>query len=326
MKIIEHSYGADLDWIEPFANKLGGKVEGNFITVPDDIFTGTRYFLDCGDDIIAYYVDVINNKDVNLIQKNTRNDFIGIYYNLTEGDVTYSSTNFSQNVGRWQYNLLVIDSALETNYNIKAGTRSHVLCIFIKKDRMASFTKMNNITMQNLSRITDSSQNTIIRFDRMSSESYHLIDDLHKLKIGGPVFDLNLIGTVHLLLSNFFKKMSTSRIIIQKVNEADLANIIATQMYLTETIENPFPSIQFMARKANMSESKFKNLFKKITGKTPNIFFMENKLIKAKELLEENQLTVSQISDKLHFTNNSYFASKFKEYFGLSPKTFVNQL
>lgn len=81
-----------------------------------------------------------------------------------------------------------------------------------------------------------------------------------------------------------------------------------------------------MADKANMSESKFKSLFKKITGNTPNAFFMDNKILLAKELLEQKKLTISQVSDKLNFTNNSYFSSKFKDHFGLTPKTFLNQL
>ncbi|KIA93521.1 helix-turn-helix domain-containing protein [Flavobacterium sp. KMS] len=326
MKIIKHSYGTNLDWVAPLAEQLGAKVDGNFIISSDGLFSGNRYFLDCEDDIVAYYVDGINNMDFNLIQKNTSDDFIGIYYNLTEGGIKYSSSNFEQEIGRWHYNLLVIDSSLETNYLIKSGTKSFVFCIFIKKNMMESYAKKNNITLKDIDKITDPTKNTIIRFDRMSSDSYHILTDLQKLKVGGPIFDLNLKGTVHLLLSNFFKKMSSTRIIIQTVNKTDLANIVAVQMFLIDNIEDHFPTIKFIANKANMSESKFKNLFKKITGMTPNAFFMDNKLLRAKELLEKNQLSISQVSDKLNFTNNSYFASKFKEHFGISPKTFIKQL
>ncbi|QOG00561.1 AraC family transcriptional regulator [Flavobacterium sp. MDT1-60] len=160
----------------------------------------------------------------------------------------------------------------------------------------------------------------------MSSDSYHLLNDLRKLKVGGSIFNLNMIGTVQMLISNYLKKMSTHRIIIQTVNSSDLNGIITTQMFLIEHIDEHFPSIVLMARMANMSESKFKNLFRKITGLTPNKFFMDNKLLKAKELLEKKQLSISQVSDQLSFTNNSYFASKFKENFGISPKTFIKQL
>lgn len=326
VKTIKHSYGADLSWIEDFTNQFGGKIDGNFIIMPEELQTGTRYFLDCGEGVIAYYINVVYKKNLRFIQNNVNNDFVGLYYNLTEGSATVSNENNIFNVGRWQYNLSVIDGSLESDYNVKAGSQTYALCIFIKKERIKQFVRNHNIPFRDIDLITDSSRNTIIRFDRMSSDSYHLLNDLRKMKVGGPIFNLNLIGTVQMLLSNFLKKMSTRRIIIQTVNSSDLAGIVSTQMFLIEHIEDHFPSIGIIAKKANMSESKFKNLFRKITGLTPNKFFMENKLLRAKELLEKKQLSISQVSDQLNFTNNSYFASKFKEQFGISPKIFVKQL
>lgn len=326
MKIIEHCYGADLNWIQNYADQFGGKIEGNFIILPDDIQKGVRYFLDCGDGITAFYINSEYLKNIRLIQKNPNADFVGFYYNLTDGEAIVSNEHFSYNVSRWQYNLCVLDGTLTSTYDVKVGSKTFALCIFIKKSMIKAYTKKNNIKIENIDSVLNPNENTIVRFDRMSSESFHILNDLRKLEVGGAIFDLNLRGTVQLLISNYLKKIATKRIIIQTVNETDLANIINIQMYLIDQIENHFPSISVMAKKANMSESKFKNLFKKITGNTANTFFMENKLLLAKELLEKRQLTISQISDRLSFTNNSYFASKFKEHFGLSPKGFNKQL
>ena len=326
MKIIKHSYGADLSWIENFANQFGGKIEDNYIIIPEELQTGTRYFLDCGEGIVAYYINVKYNKNFRFIQKNEDNDFVGLYYNLTEGEATVSRESTVYDVGRWRYNLSVLDGSLETDYNVKAGSSTFALYIFIKKEKIISFVKDHNITFRDIDLLTDPNRNTIVRFDRMSSESYHLLNDLRKLEVGGSIFNLNLIGTVQMLISNYLKKMASRRIIIQTVNSSDLSNIIASQMYLIDHIGDHFPSITQMANRANMSETKFKNLFKKITGSTANKFFMDNKLLKAKELLESKQLSISQVSDQLSFTNNSYFASKFKENFGLSPKNFIKQL
>jgi len=326
VKKIEHYYSADLQWVEPFAKQLEGKVDGNFIIVPESIQTGTRYILDCGEGIIAYYIDVKYHKNLHLIQKNLSNDFVGIYYNLTEGQASVSTTNFMNDVGRWKYNLAVIDGALESDYHVKKGSTTFALCLFIKKSMIRLFAVKNNIHFPNLDKITDPSKNTMVRFDRMSSNSFHILNDLRKLKVGGPVFDLNLKGSVHMLVSNYLKKIAANRIIIQTVNKTDLNKIIVTQMFLIENIREPFPSIHIMATMANMSDSKFKNLFRKITGMTPNAFFMDNKLILAREMLESKQFSISQVSDELNFTNNSYFASKFKEHFGLSPKIYLKQL
>lgn len=326
MKIIKHYYDADLSWVKHYAKQIGGKIDGNFIRLPEDSQSGIRYFLDCGEGIFAYYINVEYKKNFQLIQHNLNHDFVGFYYNLTEGDASVSTDYFMYNVGRWKYNLSVIDGALDSEYNVKKGSKTFALCIFIKKSMLKAFTQKNNIVIQNIDAVIDPKENTIIRFDRMSSESYHILTDLRKMEVGGSIFDLHLKGTVHLLISNYLKKIATRKIIIQTVNKTDLDHIIAIQMYLIEHLKDHFPSITQMAKMSNMSESKFKTLFKKITGNTANVFFMENKLLLAKDLLEDKQLTISQISDELNFTNNSYFASKFKEQFGISPKEFNKQL
>jgi len=326
MKIIKHYYDADDSWVEHYAAQIGGKIEGNFIRLPEESQSGTRYFLDCGDGILAYYINVEYKRNYQLIQQNLNQDFVGFYYNLTEGEASVNTDFLLYNVGRWNYNLAVIDGSLESEYNVKKGSKTFALCIFIKKSMLKTFTQKNNIVIQNIDAILDPKENTMVRFDRISSESFHILSDLRKLEVGGAIFDLHLKGTVHLLISNYLKKLATKKILIQTVNKRDLDHIIAIQMYLIKHIKDNFPSISQMAKMSGMSESKFKNLFKKITGNTANVFFMENKLLLAKELLETKQLTISQISDELNFTNNSYFASKFKDHFGLSPKAFYKQL
>lgn len=327
MKTIKHSLGTNLDWVQSFAKKLGGKFENNFI-IPEkkSKLPETRYVLDCGDGIIAYYVDMTYNKNFRFVHENKTNDFISLYYNLTEGEGAVFDVNDRYKVGRWQCNFGVVDSKVKTEYHVQAGTKTFLLAIFIKKETIASFAKENNISFQHIHKITDSAKSTIVQFDRISNESYNIINDLRKLKAGGPIFDLNLKGTVHLLLCNFLKKISSNKMILQSVNEYDLSNIIMSQMYLMDNIENYFPSIKMMADKANMSESKFQVLFKKITGLTPNSFFIENKLYRSKELIEEQQLSIAEVSNKLKFSNHSYFSSIFKKHFGLSPKTFAKQL
>lgn len=228
-------------------------------------------------------------------------------------------------VGAEAYDMSIIDGTLETNYHVKSGSRSFAVCVFIKKSRIESFVKRNNF-FKHIDKIMDPEKNTFIRFDRMSDQSRHLLNDLRKLKVGDAIFDLHLIGTAQMLVSEYLNQMLNDTIIIEKVDKFDLASIIETQAFLIDNVDNPFPSISLIAGKANMSDTKFKKLFKKCTGVTPNSFFMAYKLRKAKELLEENNLSISQVSDTLSFSNHSYFTSRFKEYFGIPPKIFIKKL
>ena len=272
------------------------------------------------------YVDITYNTDLQLIHKNLTNDFVGLHYYLSESDTTITFDTTSNTVSSWSFNLLLIDSTLTFEADIKKGSKFFVFCIFIKKETMKIYAQKNNIFKKTIDQILDPRQNTIVQWERMSIKSYHALKDLQKLKEQDVLFDLHMRGTVHLLISDHLQKVSQKNCIIQLVNDSDLASILSAQRYLLENINDHFPSIKTLAQKSNMSVTKFKGLFKKITGDTPNSFFLENKLFKAKELLEEKQMTVTEVSEILSFNNSSYFAHKFKSQFGLLPKTYSQQI
>ncbi|MCC9074329.1 AraC family transcriptional regulator [Flavobacterium sp. F-65] len=326
MKKITHNYGVELDWVEPLAKQLEGRVDGNFILVPDYIHTGDRYFLNCDFGISVLYIDVLYHSEIHFRQQNKTDDFIGIYYNLTEGEALLSLGGGQNPIGKWSYNLAIIDSTLSSDYIVKPGSRTFALNIFIKKEVIKGFFQNNPSIKKHADEILNSKLNTIVKFTRMSNESYNLLMNLRSQKLEGESFDLFLKGAVQNLLAEYIEKMVLDEIVVDTVNEKDLEGIIKSQAYLMENVNQTFPSIGFLAQEANMSESKYKNLFKKITGMTPNSFFLNNKLIEAKRLLQEKQLTIAQVSDELNFTNNSYFTAKFRDFFGMLPKEFIKQL
>ncbi|MCV9934327.1 AraC family transcriptional regulator [Flavobacterium sp. LS1R47] len=326
MKKITHHYGVELDWVEPLAEELEGKVDGNFILVPDYIHTGDRYVLNCDPNISALYLDVVYHSEIHFRQVNKTDDFIGVYYNLTEGRVALLSDDNINRIGKWSYNMAIIDSALHSDYIVKRGSETFALNIFIKKEAIKEYFKNNLTQKKHIDNILNPEKNTIINLTRMSNKSYNLLMDLRSKKVEDTSFEFHLKGTVLNLIAEFIEKMSFDEIIIDTVNEDDLAHIMRSKIYLTENIKGAFPGIPFLAKEVNMSVSKYKKLFRKITGMTPNYFFMNSKLLESKRLLEEKQLTIRQVSEKLNFSGSSYFIIKFKESFGMSPKNFIKQL
>ncbi|MCV9932802.1 AraC family transcriptional regulator [Flavobacterium sp. LS1R47] len=326
MKKITHHYGVELDWVAPLTKQLEGKVDGNFILVPDHIHTGVRYFLNCDFGISVLYLDVLYNTEIHFRQENKTDDFIGIYYNLTEGEAIFVSDDLSNSIGRWNYNLAFVDSSLCHDYIVKSGSKVFTLCIFIKKEVIKGYLQKNPFIKDHADDMFNPELNTIVKFTIMSNESYNLLMNLRAHKPEEASFELHLRGTVQNLLAEYIEKMVFDEIVVDTVNENDLANIIQSQAYLIENLNDTFPSIIFLAQQSNMSVSKYKILFKKITGSTPNAFFLNNKLLESKRLLQEQQLTISQISTELNFANSSYFAAKFKELFGMTPKNFIKKL
>ena len=139
-------------------------------------------------------------------------------------------------------------------------------------------------------------------------------------------FNLLLSGLVYNLMADCLDNIMKREIMISKVLPSDLAMILTSQTNLIKKQEGVFPGIASLAAEANMSETKYKKLYKKITGQTPNAFFLNNKLELARDLLGSGQYTIRQLADKLSFTSASHLSELFKSYFGISPKEYATSL
>ena len=85
---------------------------------------------------------------------------------------------------------------------------------------------------------------------------------------------------------------------------------------------------QDLANLTNLSLSRFLHLFKQLLNKTPMALKNELLLERAKNMLIDTDLSVTEISIQLGEIDPLYFSKKFKKAFGLSPTTFreVNKI
>jgi AraC-like DNA-binding protein len=73
-----------------------------------------------------------------------------------------------------------------------------------------------------------------------------------------------------------------------------------------------------------LSRSQLHRKIKSLTGKSINQFVRDVRLEKAKELLQTGHFHVSEVCYKVGFTQPSYFAARYKEYFGSLPSDLIN--
>ena len=64
-------------------------------------------------------------------------------------------------------------------------------------------------------------------------------------------------------------------------------------------------------------------LFRRTTAHTLTGYFQEKKLDTARMLLEENQLSVTEISDMLNYASVYAFSKAFRNYYGISPTAYL---
>lgn len=84
-------------------------------------------------------------------------------------------------------------------------------------------------------------------------------------------------------------------------------------------ISNEQFGVSELADKLHMSRSSLLRKIKKQTNLSASQFIREIRLQKAAELLLETQLTASEISFEVGFSNPSYFTKCYREYYGFPP-------
>ncbi len=77
-----------------------------------------------------------------------------------------------------------------------------------------------------------------------------------------------------------------------------------------------------MAKLAGMSVSTLTRQFRKATGYPPNEYLLMLRLKKSLLLLVNPELSISDIADRVGFSDSNYFCRQFKRHYGLSPQRY----
>ena len=78
----------------------------------------------------------------------------------------------------------------------------------------------------------------------------------------------------------------------------------------------------FLSEKLNYDYNYLSNLFSEVKGITIEHFIIAHKIERAKELLIYNELTLTEIAEKLHYSNVAHLSNQFKKVTGLTPSFF----
>lgn len=89
--------------------------------------------------------------------------------------------------------------------------------------------------------------------------------------------------------------------------------------YIKEHIAESL-NVEMLARLVNLSADYLTKVFKRECKITLNDYIIQQRMFLAKELLITTDMSVNRVSDKIGYSNYSYFSKAFKKYYGISPR------
>ncbi len=100
-----------------------------------------------------------------------------------------------------------------------------------------------------------------------------------------------------------------------------IKNIIVEMIHYSD--EPPVLNFSnYLSEKLNYDYNYLSNLFSEVKGTTIEHYIISHKIERAKELLIYNELTLTEIADKLHYSNVAHLSNQFKKVTGLTPSFF----
>jgi AraC-like DNA-binding protein len=80
----------------------------------------------------------------------------------------------------------------------------------------------------------------------------------------------------------------------------------------------------YLSEKLGLNYTYLANLFSEVKGTTIEQFYLAHKIEKVKELLVYDELNLTEIAWKLHYSSVAHLSNQFKKMTGLTPSHFKN--
>ena len=136
------------------------------------------------------------------------------------------------------------------------------------------------------------------------------------IKYSANQLDLNTISNV--LNENGFE------LLVEKNAKLidELKSLIIDLIYTEKLEEMNITLSDYLSKKLNHDYSHLSTLFSSVEGITVEKYFIMQKIERVKELLIYDELSLSEISYKLGYSNVQYLSTQFKKITGMNPGEF----
>jgi AraC-like DNA-binding protein len=107
-------------------------------------------------------------------------------------------------------------------------------------------------------------------------------------------------------------------VLVEKIKSAIIELVHYTEDQIKVNLSD------YLSEKLNFDYTYLANLFSEVKGITIEKFYLTHKIERVKELIVYDELNLSEIAWKMHYSSVAHLSNQFKKYTGLTPSHFKN--
>lgn len=181
----------------------------------------------------------------------------------------------------------------------------------------------SRITSKYLNPILHNQQISVHIIRRGTPEADTLLNQLVRLrelndKPDQEIYIRNALSLAWLMLFEEMKKHFESAPITESEKQNRIKNMLS---YIHKNFEDKL-TLEQIAASAHISPREANRIFQKTIRQTPFEYLVSYRLNKAKELLSDTDLSITDISSRCGFADITYFGKQFRKAYGMTPKEY----
>jgi AraC-like DNA-binding protein len=345
MKVQFKKEGISKQWLIDIASEMSKQSACNIemkndkIIFPERVATGSISYHLLEDDIEMALFNV-TFKEAFYIERITtdENKFYTMHIHCSPNELSHFLDGEESKVGG-PVNALVFWSAsdITSAFKIEAGETFLALMVYMKKEFLQkALGSSDNPLLPDGGSPYDVSGSSA---DRSLIGQRRVIPRSMKSKLGRMKYELMqeiitfdnnssmpeklfLKANILKILALFIKRVTERRKKKEETERfSDTAKILEIKKMIDGSAGSMHMSLDDLAKTAAISKTKLKTKFKEVVGKSAYQYYLEVKMEKARALLEDTSVPVSDVAYELGFKSPSHFSQSFKKHYGMNPKS-----
>jgi AraC-like DNA-binding protein len=153
----------------------------------------------------------------------------------------------------------------------------------------------------------------------MTPRLFRLLDEILNADVTGPARLLwHEAKSLELIALMTDELVETTRASEPRLSAHDIDRLERVRVCLFEHLDGP-PTLAELARTAGFNETKLKGAFRARFGTSVFAYLRQIQMEEARRLLLKRDLNVTEVAQRVGYTNPSKFAAAFRRQFGMSP-------
>jgi AraC-like DNA-binding protein len=347
-------------WLVDFVDDLNAKLSSNITIVdnrvifPESIASGTCAYHQLGADVEITIFNLTFNVALTVERlAHTESNFYCMHINCSPSEVTHFLNKKAAKIGGpLNSSLFWCASDTTSSLQLEAGAPFQAIVISMSKEYLQNFLWDNDTPSHTCELRTSKTETCHLEPDgthkcdandtssgKCCIDQRYIISRSLKSNIGQLKYELVqeiinfdknssiperlfLKGNILKILALFVKRISQKKERSKSNTRLnDVAKILEIKRIIDTYADTRNLSLNELAKTIAFSKSKLKAKFKEVVGKTTYQYYLDVKMEKARNILQDNAVSISHLAFELGFKSTSHFSQAFRKHFGVTPKS-----